>query len=98
MTTTLSLLCVGGPRGGQRVVASEYGFKAPSHKTRISVVDYPFKAGDALAEVEYTVYKADQISTPQGMISFWIPINQTPMETMTLLMDAYEYKKKHEED
>lgn len=86
-----SMLCVGGPRDGQRMDSQVgSGFVVPTSKPLPPTLGnlYPTKV-----EVEFTKYKAEFFNTPQGELSFWVPENQTPLETMTRLLESYEQQR-----
>lgn len=86
MSNHKSMLCIGGPRARERyAVLHGTGFRVPVPE-RLSVTD---PVGDAL-KVEYFDYHAEVFHTPQGDVSFWVPVGQTPLETITMLLEAYE--------
>jgi hypothetical protein len=92
MTEHKSMLCVGGPRGGRRyAILHGVGFTVPvkldASANDPSSEDYqPNKP----VKVEFTDYRSEVFHTPQGDVSFWVPANQTPLETITLLLEVYE--------
>jgi hypothetical protein len=45
---------------------------------------------NAPVSVELTRYRSEVFHTPQGDVSFWTPEGQTPLETITLLLETYE--------
>jgi len=95
MTEHKSMLCVGGPCAGQRFDAQTHvGFCVPievkySYNDPHSEDFQPNKKID-VADV---YYRSETFHTPQGEISFWTPTNQTPIETITTLLETYETKQ-----
>jgi hypothetical protein len=91
MTDHKSMLCVGGPRSGVRyAVLHGSGFRVPIRQQTTESdpdhVDYrPNKV-----KVEFADYREETFHTPQGDVSFWVPNGQTPLETITLLLETYE--------
>lgn len=86
MTDHKSMLCIGGPRDGQRyAVLHGTGFRVPIAKP--VAVDAP---QSDYVEVEFADYRAESFHTPQGDVSFWVPAGQTPLETITMLLQSYE--------
>ncbi len=87
-----SMLCIGGPLDGKRFAAqSGAGFRVPV-RLETSMAD-PNSADyqpNAQVPVEITGYKSEVFHTPQGDVSFWVPTRQTPLETITMLLEAYE--------
>lgn len=84
-----SHLCVGGPLSGRRYLAkSEHGFTVPL-RPEISLKAQPHNAVDGIT-VETMQYKRDTFHTTDGDISFWVPNDQSPLQTMTILLDSYE--------
>ncbi len=87
-----SFLCVGGPLAGRRY--------APESKTGFTVPARTYTAADDPASSEFrpnkTIdaelvrYRVEPFHTPQGSVSFWVPERQTPLETITLLLETYE--------
>lgn len=85
MTNRKSMLCVGGPRAGQRyAILHGNGFRVP--------ITDPAPIGDTsvAVEVKWADYRAEPFHTPQGDVEFWVPAGQTPLETITLLLESYE--------
>jgi hypothetical protein len=35
-------------------------------------------------------YRAETFHTPQGDVEFWVPHGQTPLESITMLLDGFE--------
>jgi hypothetical protein len=83
-----SMLCVGGPRSGQRyAILHGSGFKVPVTRAQESE---QIKHSSDPYKVEIVDYRAEHFNTPQGEVSFWVPAQQTPLQTITLLLEAYE--------
>lgn len=81
MTVHKSMLCVGGTRAGERyAILHGTGFRVPVKQ------DKPNKS----PQIEFTDYRAEIFHTPEGDVSFWVPAGQTPLETITLLLETYE--------
>jgi hypothetical protein len=87
MSEQKSRLCVGGPQAGKRYDAILHGsgFLVPA-KMETSAA----RPTSDPVKVEFTDYRAEVFHTPQGDVSFWVPAEQTPLETITLLLDYYE--------
>lgn len=83
-----SHVCVGGPLAGRRYLAkSEMGFcTAIPPKVRLTPSN---KAADTVSFTTVN-YKRDTFRTADGDVSFWVPNDQTALQTMTLLLDNYE--------
>jgi hypothetical protein len=82
MSDRKSMLCVGGPRAGKRyTILHGSGFVVPVSEDLQS---------DRPASIELRSYRAEVFHTPQGDVSFWVPAGQTPLETITLLLETYE--------
>jgi hypothetical protein len=99
MSDHKSMVCVGGPRSGQRfAILDGNGFRVPVQIEQGSAAD-PFSPDyqpNRPVNVEFTDYHAEQFHTPQGDVSFWVPVGQTPLETITLLLEHYEASAKRE--
>lgn len=92
MTDQKSMLCVGGPRAGQRyAVLYGSGFRVPI-KSDVPQNDpsHPDWQPNKPVKVEFADYREETFHTPQGDTSFWVPQDQTPLETITMLLEAYE--------
>lgn len=91
-----SHVCVGGPLAGKRYLAkSERGFRAAVRpKTTLTV-----PLSDKITTIATVDYKRDSFHTTDGDISFWVPNDQTPLQTMTILLDNYEtcHKDSHKD-
>lgn len=87
-----SMLCVGGPRGGQRyAVLYGSGFRVPiKSETEQNDPHSPEFQPNKSVKIEFADYREETFRTPQGDVSFWVPANQTPFETITLLLETYE--------
>ncbi len=42
------------------------------------------------ADAAVTHYRAEKFFTPQGDVTFWVPRDQTPLQTITVLLECYE--------
>jgi len=80
---TRPLLCVGGPLAGERKTIL-YGDRLLGEE-RVAFAQF-----NPRLATHYVEYRRQIFGTPQGDLSFWIPVGQTPMETMRLLCEAYE--------
>lgn len=91
-----SLLCVGGPNAGQRrAVLHGTGFRTPILKDMPVMVRWnPNEMPEAPTAYDFVEYRAEYFHTPQGDVSFWVPFQQTPLETITLLLETYEQAKR----
>jgi len=89
--TTKALLCVGGPRAGQRM--------AILHGTGFSVAVRPdvpendpahadFKPNRQVTE--FTSYREEIFHAPEGDVSFWVPTGQSQQQTILMLLEVYE--------
>jgi hypothetical protein len=83
-----SYLCVGGPHSGRLVAQKHDSFYVQS-------TDAPLKLNEPWSkDSEITVatieYRRCYFSTPQGLISFWTPSDQTPLQTLNLLLETYQ--------
>lgn len=82
-------LCVGGPLAGQRFSSEHEYFKTVDRPTLNSAalfLDDPV----VIKTVEEVTYRREFFHTPEGMASFWAPATQTPLESITLLLETYE--------
>ena len=96
MADQKSMLCVGGPRAGQRyAVLYGSGFRVPI-KPDVPENDpqSPEWQPNKPVKVEFADYREETFHTPQGDTSFWVPQGQTPLETITMLLEAYEQQHK----
>jgi hypothetical protein len=87
-----SMLCVGGGRAGQRYAAlSGSGFRVPI-KPYASENDpnHPDWRPNKPVKIHLADYREETFHTPQGDVSFWVPNGQTQLETITMLLEAYE--------
>jgi hypothetical protein len=91
------MLCVGGPRDGERfsVPRNERGFRAPIIET--AKID-DWNARDLQQPVavasKFVEYREETFHTPQGDVSFWVPEGQTSLQSITMLLEAYESNTK----
>ncbi len=84
-----SLLCVGGPLGGKRFEAERgAGFTVP-RQTNLPYPGVDYDEHDVAVAYVNHHYRAEVIHTPQGDIEFWAPVEQTPLESLTILLGAY---------
>lgn len=88
VTQLRSFLCVGGALSGQR--------KAVHHGTGFSVLqfsgaslDKPDREGTPAPLVQAD-YRLEHFNTPEGVVNFWVPAEQTPLQTINLLLKTYE--------
>lgn len=82
-----SYLCVGGPLAGLRYEAAPgSGFAVPVITDRTFVNSY----NEVQPEFERHEYRRETFHTPQGDVSMWIPAGQTPLQTITMLLETYE--------
>lgn len=87
MTDHISMLCIGGPHSGQRfAVRGGNGFRVAV--SPCTSVGDPTKSESVT--VAFTDYRAEFFHTPQGDVSFWVPVGQTPLQTLTILLEVYE--------
>ena len=90
-----SILCVGGPRAGRRLKAEKgSGFF-------VAVLDQVAEqdpSSSKTVKVDYTNYHAEVFTTAQGDVSMWVPDGQTHLETITMLLDAYEHAEMDDGD
>lgn len=83
-----SMLCIGGPRAGRRyAILHGTGFRVPIAE-QIPVDPAGQEREDV--KIEFADYRAEVFHTPQGEVSFWVPAGQTPLDTITMLLEAYE--------
>ncbi len=76
MTEHKSMLCVGGPRAGQRIAISNgTGFTTPVNQND---------------DITNFRYKREIFHTPQGDVSFFVVEGTTSLETIEILLTAYE--------
>ena len=87
------MLCIGGPRDGKRYhVLHGNGFRVAVTEPVSYLDDYRY-GGEACTKVEFTDYHAELFRTPQGDVEFWVPVGQTPLETITRLLESYEARR-----
>jgi hypothetical protein len=85
-----SMLCVGGVRARQRyAVLYGSGFRVPIMEDE-SAENHNLNPPETV-KVEFADYREETFHTPQGDVSFWVPEGQTPLETITMLLEAYEH-------
>jgi hypothetical protein len=83
-----SYLCVGGPKAGQRIAVRD----------GCSFFRIPIRHGSSLsadaAIVTYTEYREQYfpLDATGNNITVWAPAEQSHLETMTMLLAAYERK------
>lgn len=101
MSDHKSMLCVGGPRSGQRyAILHGAGFRVPVQQPAPEIDDPTsenYRPNNPV-KVEFTDYRAELFHTPQGDVSFWVPAGQTPLETITLLLESYERSNSRRDD
>lgn len=93
-----TFLCVGGPKAGQMMTAL-YGSTcrvfigyAPNPGNSIDAIKLIHSEGQnkTITSAQFITYKEEVFHFPEGeKISFWVPENQTPRQTMQLLIHAY---------
>ncbi len=91
-----SNLCVGGPLSGRRYgVRSGNGFSTMAiPKLTTGMLDPPgAKAPSDETEVEACRYREETFRTPDGAVHFWVPDDQTPLQSMTALLETFEQCK-----
>jgi hypothetical protein len=90
-----SMVCVGGPFSGRRV-ASKYpsGFLAPVRQPDGPEGDpaHELYQPNRPVKATNTRYREEVFHTPQGAIALWTPADQTPFETMSILLEEYSSK------
>jgi len=90
MTIFKSYLCVGGPIAGQKYNAGGHNhFKVPVRNKTKNMLD-PTNEPMEPTSIENVIYKEETFHTRQGIITFWIPSDQTWYETMKLLLEGYK--------
>lgn len=92
MTDHKSLLCVGGPQSGKSyVVLHGSRIRVPIPvSTRPSVYEATDLVSDSTVRLECIGYRVERFHTPQGDACFLVPEGQTPLETISLLLEGYE--------
>lgn len=80
-------LCVGGPLAGQRVPSNQGFIRVPVTVAH-PVTDEAYVI-DASVPVKFHEYREETFQTPQGTISFWAPIDQSPLESLRILLNGY---------
>jgi len=95
MTEHKSMLCIGGPSAGKRVNAMLGSGFCVSVQVEHSYSDphsEDFQPNKKI-NLTYIYYRSEIFHTPQGEVSFWTPTDQTPLETITILLENYEAKQ-----
>jgi hypothetical protein len=93
MVDRKSMLCVGGPLSGRRYeVAGGVGFTVPVAPLLDLRTIGP--AMPDVVKVEFARYREERFHTPQGDVFFWTPIDQTALQTITLLLESYETRRR----
>jgi len=91
MKTEHTYLCIGGPKAGQQIAVLPPN--TPRMIVLINKTKFSYDFDPAIVsekvEVEYFEYRATTLHTPQSDLTFWVPMGQTDLETMRLLMEAY---------
>lgn len=92
-----SALCVGGPRDGQRVaILHGNGFCVPATEPeKVAATDAYLHMRDEPVTVQWTNYRGELFHTEQGQVMFWVPADQTPLETITMLAEGYEQARRN---
>lgn len=91
MADQKSMLCVGGPHDGRRMaILHGNGFRVPTTEEIPRDVRLEYDQPIAKASTRFVDYRAEIFTTPQGEVSFWVPKEQTPLETITRLLTVYE--------
>ena len=95
MTEHKLMLCIGGPSAGKRVDAQPgAGFRVPV-QTEHNYSDphsEDFQPNKKIDIID-VYYRSETFHTPQGKVSFWTPADQTPLETIIMLLESYEAKQ-----
>lgn len=77
---TKKAICVGGPNSGRL-------YKSV---TDVSFVA-PVKRNDAGGDrIEYVTYRRQEVHCPEGIVSFWVPEDQTMIESIEKLLDRFQ--------
>lgn len=90
------MLCIGGPLAGQRKEIL-YGRKFIAFQEP----DLPplywrdYYSPHDTVEFKQIIYTLQSINTPEGEVTFWIPEQQTMLETLTLLFETYMKATEH---
>ncbi len=93
MTEKHSDLCVGGPLDGKRFAAARgSGFRVPIREPLPDPVSIDYRP-NATVKVVDERYRSESFNTPQGSVTFWVPSDQTPLETITRLLKVYEKER-----
>lgn len=92
MSENKSMLCVGGPLAGKRrAILYGNGFVVPVLKDAdLAATHLPVDDPKATTDFVRVGYRSEVFRTPDGDVSFWVPEDQTPLETITLLLETYE--------
>lgn len=91
MADQKSMLCVGGPHDGRRMaILHGNGFCVPIMEDTPRDVRAEDFQPNARASIRFVDYRAEIFTTPQGEVSFWVPKEQTLLETITRLLTVYE--------
>src|SRR5882724_13022762 len=84
-------LCVGGPLAGKRyAILHGTGFRVA---VRLDVPENNRHSPDFKPNsqaVAFHQYREEIVHTPEGDVSFWTPVGQTPLDTLKILLGAYE--------
>lgn len=88
MVKAKSLLCIGGPYSGQRVeLVNGDRFYVPAPARAHVEGNACFGLSRSLNSVAYV---EQRVRTPDGEASFFVPEGQSALDTMTMLLEAYE--------
>lgn len=88
MTDLESSICVGGPHSGRHYLSvRDENFTCPVRRQKAA--EFVVRGDEPKQEIVHVTYVRQEISTPDGSVSFWVPEGQTPLETMTLLLERF---------
>jgi hypothetical protein len=93
--STKQMLCVGGPRSGERH-ALLYGSTMRFYiDDRIPIASSEISSGHkpTVINPRFADYEIQKWHMPDGVIELLVPVRQTPRETMTMLLNAFERPK-----
>jgi hypothetical protein len=86
----MSYLCIGGPLAGRRYeVQVSDRFSTPAFRFFAPALSNE-TTPDSSTTLEIVDYHEQVFHSPEGAVSFWVPFGQTPLQTIELLLEAYE--------
>lgn len=82
-------ICVGGPYAGKRFAVDGHRDRFRLQVPQIPSATFGEYPQEPVAS-EMVTYRKDTFHTADGNLTVWVPEGQKPIETMRLLLEAYQ--------